>query len=45
MRKDDWITELYYKQLSGRSKDNKYTGKNVSSKEKTPTKTIKSRSK
>ena len=45
MRKDDWITELYYEQLNDKPKNNKHTGKNVSSKEKTPPKTIKPRSK
>ena len=44
MRKDDWITELYYKQLNGRSKNNNHTGKNVSSKKETSPKTTKSRS-
>ena len=24
MRKDDWITKLYYKQLSGKIQNNKY---------------------
>ena len=32
MRKDDWITELYYKQLSDKSRSNNNSGKNVSSK-------------
>ena len=45
MRKDDWITELYYKQLNGRSKNNNHTGKNVSSKKKISFKTTKPRSK
>ena len=41
MRKDDWITQLYYKQLSDKSKNNRNTRKDVSSKKKTPPKTIK----
>tara|TARA_B100000524_G_scaffold191067_1_gene99065 strand:+ start:354 stop:509 length:156 start_codon:yes stop_codon:yes gene_type:complete len=32
MRKDDWITDLYYKQLSDKSRNNNNSGKNVSSK-------------
>ena len=36
MRKDDWITELYYKQLSDKSRNNKDSGKDVSSKKKIP---------
>ena len=32
MRKDDWITELYYKQLSDKSKSNRNSRKDVSSK-------------
>ena len=36
IRKDDWITELYYKQLSDKSKDNNHSGKNVSSKKEIP---------
>ena len=34
MRKDDWITKLYYKQLSDKSRSNRNSGKNVSSKTK-----------
>ena len=34
MRKDDWITELYFKQLSDKIRNNKYSGKVISSKEK-----------
>ena len=34
MRKDDWITKLYYKQLSDKSRDNRNSGKNVSSEKK-----------
>ena len=34
MRKDDWIQELYYKELSDKSKSNNNSGKNVSSKKK-----------
>ena len=34
MRKDDWITELYYKQLSDKSRNNRDSGKDVSSKKK-----------
>ena len=34
MRKDDWITDLYYKQLSDKSRNNNSSGKNVSSKKK-----------
>ena len=34
MRKDDWITKLYYKQLSDKSKNNRNSRKDVSSKEK-----------
>ena len=36
MRKDDWITELYYKELSDKSRNNRDSGKNVSSKKKIP---------
>jgi|TARA_B100000902_G_C26820409_1_gene673658 hypothetical protein len=31
MRKDDWITELYYKQISVKYRNNKDSRKNVSS--------------
>ena len=41
MRKDDWITKLYYNQLSDKSKDNRDSRKNVSSKKKTTLKSIK----
>ena len=41
MRKDDWITELYYKQLSDKSKSNRNSGKNVSSSKKTTSKSTK----
>jgi len=34
MRKDDWITELYYKQLSEKFRNNRDSGKDVSSKKK-----------
>ena len=47
MRKDDWITELYYKILSDKSgKNNRNSGKNVSNYKKistTPTKLGKNR--
>ena len=36
MRNDDWITKLYYKQLSGKSRNNRDSGKNVSSKKEIP---------
>ena len=36
MRKDDWITELYYKQLSDKIRNNRDSGKDVSSKKKIP---------
>ena len=42
MRNDDWITKLYYKQLSDKSRSNRNSGKNVSSEKKNPLKTIKS---
>ena len=45
MRKDDWITKLYYKQLNDKPKHNRNSGKNVSSKKKTSPKSIKFRSK
>ena len=45
MRKDDWITKLYYKQLNDRQKHNRNSGKNVSCKEKTSPKPIKPKSK
>lgn len=34
MRKDDWITELYYKQISDKSRNNRDSGKTVSSEKK-----------
>ena len=43
MRKDDWITKLYYKHLNDRSKNNRNTRENVSSKKKTSFKPIKLR--
>ena len=36
MRKDDWITKLYYKQISDKSKNNNNSRKNVSSEKKIP---------
>ena len=41
MRKDDWITQLYYKQISDKSKSNRDSGKNVSDKKKISSKSIK----
>ena len=41
MRKDDWITKLYYKQLSEKSRNNRDSGKNVSSKKKISLRKIK----
>ena len=41
MRKDDWITELYYKQLSDKSRNNRDSRKDVSSKKKISSKPIK----
>jgi|TARA_R100000541_G_scaffold16713_1_gene26340 hypothetical protein len=38
MRKDDWITELYYKQISDKSRSNNNSRKDVSSKKKIPPK-------
>ena len=43
MRRDDWITKLYYKELSDRSKNNRNSRENVSSKKKTSPKSIKSK--
>ena len=43
MRKDDWITKLYYKQLSDKVRDNNNSRENVSSKKKTSFKPIKLR--
>ena len=34
MRKDDWITKLYYKQLSDKIRNNRNTGNSLSSKKK-----------
>ena len=34
MRKDDWITELYYKQLNDKIRDNRNSGNTVPSKKK-----------
>ena len=45
MRKDDWITKLYYEQLNDRKKYNRNSGKNVSCEKKTSTRPIKSRNK
>ena len=45
MRKDDWITKLYYKQLSDKSRSNRNSGKNVSSKKKISSNPTKFRSK
>ena len=36
MRKDDWITELYYKQLSDKIRDNRNSGNDVPSEKKIP---------
>ena len=36
MRKDDWITKLYYKQLSDKIRNNRNSGKDVSSEKKIP---------
>jgi hypothetical protein len=41
MRKDDWITELYYKKLSDKSRNNRDSRKNVSSKKKNSSKSNK----
>ena len=41
MRKDDWITKLYYKQLNDKSRSNNNSGKNVSSEKKISSKPIK----
>ena len=41
MRKDDWITKLYYKQLSDKLRNNRDSGKNVSSKKKISLRKIK----
>ena len=36
MRKDDWITELYYKQLSDKTRDNRDSRKIIPSEKKIP---------
>ena len=36
MRKDDWITKLYYKQLSDKIRNNRDTGDIIPSKTKIP---------
>jgi len=36
MRKDDWIAELYYKQISDKSRSNNNSRKDVSSKKEIP---------
>ena len=36
MRKDDWITKLYYKQLSDKIRNNRNSGKDVSGKKEIP---------
>ena len=43
MRRDDWITKLYYKQLNDKSKYNRDSGKDVSSKKKITSKSIESK--
>ncbi len=43
MRKDDWVTELYYKELNDKSTNNRDSRKDVSSKKKNPPKPIKLR--
>ncbi len=43
MRKDDWITKLYYKQLSDKIRNNRDSGKNVSSKKKISLRKVKSK--
>ena len=43
MRKDDWITELYYIWLNDKSKNNKDSRKNVSSKKKISIRKVKFR--
>ena len=41
MRKDDWITQLYYKQLNDKPKNNRDSRENVPIKKKNPPKSIK----
>ena len=36
MRKDDWITKLYYKQLSDKIRNNRNTRNTISSKKEIP---------
>ena len=36
MRKDDWITKLYYKQLSDKTRDNRDSRKIIPSEKKIP---------
>ena len=36
MRKDDWVTELYYKELNDKSTNNRDSRKDVSSKKEIP---------
>ena len=43
MRKDDWITQLYIKNLNGYTKYSRNSGKNVSSKKKNTPKKSKPR--
>ena len=43
MRKDDWITELYYKQLSDKVRNNRNSRENVSSQKKNTPKKFKSK--
>ena len=43
MRKDDWIQELYYKELSDKSRNNKDSGNTISSEKEIPPKQNQSR--
>ncbi len=43
MRKDDWITQLYIKDLNGYTKHNKNSRENVSSQKKNTPKKFKSK--
>ena len=45
MRKDDWITKLYYRQLNDRQKHNRNSGKDVSCKKKNTIKSVKFKNK
>ena len=45
MRKDDWITKLYYKQLNDRQKYNRNSGKDVPCKKKNTIKSVKFKNK